>query len=501
MVAPCPLRPQADRIPEMALRLAQPLTIALRVVHERRAQVVETNGARGVRVHRPAPERLRALPHAALATASRGQEDHDEGGRRRQGDDHAPSQDPTLLGPPGEQEGAAREEREPEAGEIAVPIVGELVPGVYRAAHGKEHEGGVGPGRQPRGPPPARHDEGGRDGEPGAEGHEEAGRHGIYLPGQLVERGELHGPDPLPWVEDEAVGGHGDARGGAVVGVGRDRDPLSQSHQSRYRGGAGERRVRDLLDEDPSPPQPEASEWVDVEEEQDGGQRHGRGFRQHGERACDDGASVPPPASRRIRLHRAQIEQDGQEEEHSADHVAPLGDPGHGLDPQRVDGEDEAREGGRPQMGPRGEIVSCGGGEEAAGQIEEQHGVHRVDQDVDEVVSPRVHAAQDIVQAQGQPGHRDVVTHEGGPEHPADLGPAETAIVLVLDEVALVVPVEELAREARREGEDRDGDDNEEGGPRRPGGCPRPGEGGATSDQRYAPFPSGRSSTRGRPRS
>ena len=35
-----------------------------------------------------------------------------QGGRRGQGDDHAPAQDPTLLGPPGEQEGAAREERE-----------------------------------------------------------------------------------------------------------------------------------------------------------------------------------------------------------------------------------------------------------------------------------------------------------------------------------------------------------------------------------------------------
>src|SRR4029077_6174150 len=103
------------------------------------------------------------------------------------------------------------------------------------------------------------------------------------------------------------------------------------------------------------------------------------------------------------------------------------------------------------------------------------------DQDVDEVVSPRVHAAQDVVEAQGQPGHGDVVAHEGGPEHPADLGPAEAAIVLVLDEVALVVPVQELAREARGEGEDGDGDDGEEGRPDRPGGRPRARAGGATS--------------------
>src|SRR3989442_121210 len=111
-------------------------------------------------------------------------------------------------------------------------------------------------------------------------------------------------------------------------------------------------------------------------------------------------------------LGGAQIEEHGEEKEQPADHIAPLGDPGDRLDPQRVNREDEAREGRRAEASPRGDLASVG----------------------------------------------------------------------------------------RGEGDGREEGDEEGGGEHRPGGRALPRSGGATSDQRYAPFPSGRNSTPGRHR-
>src|SRR5882724_10031406 len=85
-----------------------------------------------------------------------------------------------------------------------------------------------------------------------------------------------------------------------------------------------------------------------------------------------------------------------------------------------------------------------------------------MDQHVAQVVPPRVHSTERIVEAQRHPGERDVVAHQRRGPHPAELGPTKPPEVPVREEVDVVVPVEELSRERGQEGDE--GDDEEQAG-------------------------------------
>src|SRR5262249_34990902 len=111
---------------------------------------------------------------------------------------------------------------------------------------------------------------------------------------------------------------------------------------------------------------------------------------------------------------------------------------------------------------------------EPAAEEEHQGGVERVEQDVGEVVAARVHAPDEIVEGEGQPGDRNVVPEVDAAEHPADLGGTQTAIVDVVDEIALVVPDEAVVQGGRegRHRQDCQREDQPEGSHPPDGGAP-----------------------------
>ena len=130
------------------------------------------------------------------------------------------------------------------------------------------------------------------------------------------------------------------------------------------------------------------------------------------------------------------------------------------------------KEGGKP----RGESQACLTPITWIGQSQSQNPkgdkvkddrIGDVQDEARQMVAEGVHAPEQVVQAQGHPGQRDPVTHvkRGGP-HPAELGPAEAAIVRVVEEIVRVVPVHELVLQRgqeRREGDDsnQDGDQSQ----------------------------------------
>ena len=81
------------------------------------------------------------------------------------------------------------------------------------------------------------------------------------------------------------------------------------------------------------------------------------------------------------------------------------------------------------------------------------------------MVSGGVHAPEDVVQTEGEPGHGDVVAELGRGEHPLDLRPAESPVALVEREVVEIVPGHEPVPERGHEGGQGQGDEQ---GRRRP---------------------------------
>lgn len=104
--------------------------------------------------------------------------------------------------------------------------------------------------------------------------------------------------------------------------------------------------------------------------------------------------------------------EDEKAEEHG-ETVLPFGNPGDGLDAERMKGPKESENKGKEQAGFR---VPDSGGKKAGGKAaekeEEQDGGGRVEEDVGEVERPRVVAEEGNVQHVGDPEKGDV--HGGG---------------------------------------------------------------------------------------
>src|SRR5712691_794056 len=84
------------------------------------------------------------------------------------------------------------------------------------------------------------------------------------------------------------------------------------------------------------------------------------------------------------------------------------------------------------------------------------------------MIAARLHAPEQVVEAEGHPGQWDVVAHVKRGPHPMQLWPAKPAIVRVVEEVLVVVPVHELVLERgqeRREGDESDHQRNKPGAP------------------------------------
>src|SRR3989441_5065989 len=72
-----------------------------------------------------------------------------------------------------------------------------------------------------------------------------------------------------------------------------------------------------------------------------------------------------------------------------------------------------------------------------------------------------IHAPEQVVQAEGHPGQGSVVTYVRRGPHPAEVGPTEAAVLRVLDEIVIVVPVHKLVVECGQERNDGDESDQD----------------------------------------
>src|SRR5438552_8037878 len=72
------------------------------------------------------------------------------------------------------------------------------------------------------------------------------------------------------------------------------------------------------------------------------------------------------------------------------------------------------------------------------------------------MIADGLQAPEEVVQPEGHPGQGSVVTYVGRGPHPADVGPTEAAVLRVLDEIVIVVPVHKLVVERGQERNDGD---------------------------------------------
>ena len=245
------------------------------------------------------------------------------------------------------------------------------------------------------------------------------------VPAQVLDVGERRVREPLD--EGDALeradgsprtlGEHGDER---RDGHEQPEGPLFQEPGATEVGLAGSRAGGGLLVSRPQVPQTEnrrpAHQHRLRHQAQSQSQRH-----------------LPHPSRGRL-LPVACVGQEHPEEEHAAQHILALGDPGHRLDPQRVNREDERHEGAAPPH--PGQRRQCSIAEQRRQGVQEH---------ADQVMLARVQAEDLAVQHVRKPGERVPVGRVGLGEGPDDaVGAEAVAYARVLGDVgAVVVGLEE----------------------------------------------------------
>ena len=229
---------------------------------------------------------------------------------------------------------------------------------------------------------------------------------------------------------------------------------LKCDHNSR----STEQHEGDLLPVDPAgglapPPgrSAETSEWIDVHDQQHDGKTHGHRLGEERTREQGNGHPIPPPAVLRP-LVGSKVRQDRQQVEESREHIAPFRDPRDGFNPKGMDGEQESGEGGRKaQSWISFRTIRQGQRHEPKDQEVERHRIRGMQQEAGEMVTEGVHAPDPVIQAQGHPRQRNIVTHMKCGPHPAEVCPRESPIVGVAEEVQLIVPDQKLVLQHREE--------------------------------------------------
>src|SRR5206468_8317588 len=224
-------------------------------------------------------------------------------------------------------------------------------------------------------------------------------------------------------------------------------------------GGGAESEERELLEPRargaPASGGAQAPERVDVEDEEGDGEGDDDGLGEERGGEAREGEGVPARLEARGGgLGRSggglDVAEEGQDVEEPGEHVAPRGGGRDGLDAQGMDGEEEGGHGGAPAEGDGGGGGRQGGVEEVEGEeVEGQRG-GGVEEEAREVIAGGIHAPEEIVEAEGEPGQGDVVAGVEGGEHPAELGPAQAAIVGIVEEVERIVPRRESIAECRQ---------------------------------------------------
>ncbi len=118
---------------------------------------------------------------------------------------------------------------------------------------------------------------------------------------------------------------------------------------------------------------------IEIEQEQDGRQADGHGFRQHCGRPRGNRRGIPHASAPRSNVRpvvRPEIAEDGDQVEEAAEHITPLGRPRHGFDPERVHREQQGRGQGRdPESQPVDGKGRAREGKKPYGDQEEEGGI------------------------------------------------------------------------------------------------------------------------------
>ncbi len=325
---------------------------------------------------------------------------------------------------------------------------------MHEPAHGQKHDGRVRPGGQPGRPaaPEAHEHDGDRDHGEQREDEPELREPDVH--GQLVHRRELRRPDEARGVEPERVAGQRDPRPHPVVAVARDVAGVLPRHHRHHGGARGEHGVRDLLQDSRAPVEAEAAQRVGVQHQERQRQRDRDRLRPERPRV-EQHRDRPPPAvdwpARPARPDAPEIGEHRGDRQEPAEHVAPPAHPRHRLRAQRVHAPDERGEERAAGDGRGGRHAFERGGDELAREEHEQPRRHRVEQQAREVVAGRRQTPEHVVHAPRDPGHRAPVPEPRRGEHPPEMARAEPAVVGVLEEAHLVVPVHEAGGERGEE--------------------------------------------------
>ena len=113
-------------------------------------------------------------------------------------------------------------------------------------------------------------------------------------------------------------------------------------------------------------------------------------------------------------FHVSRVREKREEEEEAAQHVLALGNPGHRLDAQRVEGEEGGDDGAGPQRAGH-----------PSQEQEQQQRVERVEDDIDQVHRAGVHPKELAIEDVGQGGHRMPVADDARGESIANARPGQ----------------------------------------------------------------------------
>ena len=198
-----------------------------------------------------------------------------------------------------------------------------------------------------------RHDRPDRDGDDGDERSRVRSREEHDRKVELVERRERPRDCRLPEVEHQAVAGDGQTLLDPEH-VQRRHEVRPDPHPEHHDGDSGTQQEEwNFLDRQPAKASPSPAKTrgdppqrVEVQRQQGERQPHHDGLGEHGASEQSDGGPVPAgaQAGRRPPPVPHEVCVNPQEREQSGDEIAPLGDPGHRLDPQRMNREEQRSE-------------------------------------------------------------------------------------------------------------------------------------------------------------
>ena len=215
-----------------------------------------------------------------------------------------------------------------------------------------------------------------------------------------IEGRQLPGGDELDQVHHEAVRGDEQFPRDAQCMQRPDRDEVRLDPQREDSERDRERDERQLLDEDRSRPQAPALQIVHREQQEWRGDRGGLGQQREHTQTHDLEVPHAPPGAR---PNVADVGREGEQHEEGAEDVLPLRDPGHGLHAHGMDGEQQRpRERGLPHAAAEREQ-----------EVEDEHAVQQVEQQIGGEVDPRGEPRQQIVRLEAPDRQRMIVEGHG----------------------------------------------------------------------------------------